>query len=227
MVATSGWFYVDGTRRQWRLAPSLVALVLEANSRQPDRSTASDGSIGDADHQARDSDHNPHVLFDGVYWVTAVDLTDWDPRFDVDGWAEDCRRRKDPRIKYQISDGRFYSSYSTSTRAAWEWAPYTGPNGHFLHVHTSVRATRFGIYGSEPWFDTPSQTTTPTYEGDDMATVYKLKEGHVVLEAGKLLAVSDQDTLAAYKAAFPTVDLSKDAKGQQRLRKAFPMVTLP
>lgn len=135
----------------WALAPSLVALYAEVDALFPARPTASDGTIGDADHQARDSDHNPHVFFGGKYYVTASDLTDWDPTFDVDAWGERLRVRRDPRVKYFIADGRFFSSYATRTRKAWTWVPYSGPNGHFKHGHLSVLATSIGLFSTAPW----------------------------------------------------------------------------
>ena len=67
--------------RGWRLAPSLIAFEQEANRLAPRRSQASDGSIGDAAHRARVSDHNP----DGG-WVHGLDLTH-DPRGGFDAHA--------------------------------------------------------------------------------------------------------------------------------------------
>ena len=48
----------------WTLAPALVQLRQELNARWPGRSKASDGTIGDAAHKARVSEHNPDA--DGV-----------------------------------------------------------------------------------------------------------------------------------------------------------------
>lgn len=63
----------------WRLAPALVTLRDEINKRFPNRSTISDGTIGDAAHASRDSDHNPWVIdTDGVGVVTAIDITEDD-----------------------------------------------------------------------------------------------------------------------------------------------------
>jgi hypothetical protein len=43
----------------WRVARSLEVLLGQFNAACPGRSKASDGSIGDAAHATRDSDHKP------------------------------------------------------------------------------------------------------------------------------------------------------------------------
>lgn len=125
----------------YRLTPPLVRLRDEINAAYPGRSKISDGWIGDLAHQARKSDHNPDA--NGV--VHAIDVTQWDPgsplnpNDDVaEAVAEHLRRTKDPRIKYVIWRGRMFSSYASGGVAPWTWRPYTGPNGHFHHVHVSV-----------------------------------------------------------------------------------------
>jgi hypothetical protein len=54
----------------WRVVPAALTLRDQVNARWPDRDKASDGTIGDAEHQGRPSDHNPDA--DG--WVHALDL---------------------------------------------------------------------------------------------------------------------------------------------------------
>lgn len=123
-----------------RVAHSLDDLLGEVNARWPRRPKASDGSLGDPAHAARVSDHNPDA--NGV--VRARDFTEWDvgtPAGSDDVAevvAETIRIRRDPRVKYVIWSGRIFASYATAKRKAWEWGPYTGPNGHFSHVHVSV-----------------------------------------------------------------------------------------
>lgn len=127
----------------WRLARGLIRLRSEVNTEYPGRAKVSDGSIGDASHSSRTSDHNPDPR--GV--VYAIDVTQDDP-FDTptpnddvaEALAEWLRASKDKRIKYVIWRGRMFSSYSTRTRKAWEWGDYNGPNGHFHHVHISLNA---------------------------------------------------------------------------------------
>jgi len=125
----------------WRLCKGLVNLRTEINSEYPGRSKISDGSIGNAEHSARTSDHNP----DSHGIVYAIDVTQDDPYHTVtpsddvaEAVAEHLRKTRDPRVKYVIWRGRMFSSYSTSSRKAWEWGKYTGPNGHFHHVHISL-----------------------------------------------------------------------------------------
>lgn len=138
--------------RTYRRAKALDVLIAERNQRWSTRHRTPDGWIGDADHQRRTSDHNPWVPPPRGGVVTAQDLRD-----DVDGVAtceviaETIRRRRDPRVKYMIWRGRMCSSYATRTHAAWTWRPYSGPNGHFTHMHVSVQPSA-GLYDSTaPW----------------------------------------------------------------------------
>ena len=127
----------------WRLARSLIQLRKEIDAAFPERSTRSDGSIGDAAHATRASDHNPWVrdpagIVDGV--VTAIDVTDDDASgadmHKLVEWLTQVSR--DPRIKYLIHEGRIYSSYPTSSAPAWAARPYSGVNAHKQHLHISV-----------------------------------------------------------------------------------------
>lgn len=119
---------------------SLLVLRNQANELAPGRSKASDGLVGDEEHQETNSDHNPHFVPGvGAEMVTALDLTH-DPAdgFDSYRFAEILRKRRDPRIKYVISNKRIFSSYKSGSRAAWEWGPYSGSDPHTNHVHISV-----------------------------------------------------------------------------------------
>lgn len=117
----------------WRLAKSLEALRKQVNEAAPNRSTASDGTIGDQAHKARKSDHNPDKH--GI--VRALDLTH-DPRNGVDGHrlAEAIVASRDPRVKYVIWNRRIASG--SKGPDAWKWRPYSGTNPHDKHVHVSV-----------------------------------------------------------------------------------------
>ena len=75
-----------------RLAKSLVTLIDDIVERFPGRDDQNDGTIGDAAHQTRESDHNPHVRQDGMGIVTALDITH-DPAegFDAQAFADSLR----------------------------------------------------------------------------------------------------------------------------------------
>lgn len=148
----------------WTLALALQVLRSEVNAAYPTRSKVSDGSIGDAAHSSRKSDHNP----DQDRIVCAIDVTNEDPDKVNDGsWNDDIAERlaehllasRDPRIKYVIWRGRMFSSYSTASRKAWTWGKYTGPNGHFKHVHVSV--TQAGKRDASGWGFAPKQPAPP------------------------------------------------------------------
>ncbi len=111
----------------WRLAKSLQVLRAQINTAHPDRSTKSDGTIGDANHQGTASDHNPNVQ--GV--VCAFDLTH-DPAHGVDGEIIVQAQRKNPHpdLAYMVWRGQIFSRIR-------DWKP--APNsGHYQHVHFSV-----------------------------------------------------------------------------------------
>lgn len=126
--------------RGWRLAPSLVALEAEANRIAPRRSQRSDGSIGDAAHRHRKSDHNPSG---GI--VHAIDLTA-DPRggFDAHAHGRSIAARNDARVAYLISN-----------RQIWEpgrgWRRYDGENPHTQHLHVSIAHTRAAENDTSTW----------------------------------------------------------------------------
>lgn len=124
----------------WRAMGSLLVLRDQVNAIAPDRSKASDGLVGDADHQSTASDHNPHfVARVGAEIVTALDLTH-DPAggFDSYRFADVLRTHRDRRIKYVISNRRIFSSYWSGGVAPFTWRTYEGNDPHINHVHLSV-----------------------------------------------------------------------------------------
>jgi hypothetical protein len=141
----------------WRLARSLETLRDEVNDRFPKRSKISDGTIGNAAHAARASDHNPNAA--GV--VTAMDITH-SPATGCDAGvlAEHfvaLAKFGDKRVKYVIWNRRIASaSFSESDRRkgrkAWQWWPYTGANAHTHHVHISVSASPGQYDRTDPWW---------------------------------------------------------------------------
>jgi hypothetical protein len=116
----------------WRIAASLIQLRRQLDIIAPNRSKLSDGSIGDAKHAARKSDHNPNER--GV--VTAIDITH-DPKggLNCHDLALDLLNSRDPRIKYVIWDAR---TFSADIAPLWQWRKYNGENLHRHHLHISV-----------------------------------------------------------------------------------------
>lgn len=129
----------------WTLAPALAALISDVNQEWPNRSKALDGTIGDAAHAARKSEHNPNRepgddVPDG--YVTAADITaegiDTGRLIDV--------LIRDPRVWYVIHKGRIYSrTYGFTNRA------YTGSNPHTGHIHVSIVQTRKACDDQADW----------------------------------------------------------------------------
>lgn len=132
----------------WRVAKALETLRAQIDAAHPSRRKDSDGTIGDAAHASRTSDHNPWVQDAGVGVVTAMDITH-DPAGGVDSYAlaDLLRQRRDPRIKYVISNRRIFSSQVN----AWEWRPYTGINPHDHHVHVSVLSDKAHYDDTTAW----------------------------------------------------------------------------
>lgn len=140
----------------WHLAGALVQLRREVDDAFPNRSTVSDGTLGDAAHAARESDHNPDAAGVVRAWDCTRDVQDG---IDIaDDLAEWLRAKRDPRVKYVIFKRRIFSS----TIKPWEWRPYDGANPHEHHVHISVMPHPKGDDG-RPWgYDPKGDIVTPT-----------------------------------------------------------------
>lgn len=160
----------------YRIAKSLDQMRSQVNFHAPSRSKASDGWIGDAKHAATTSDHNPWVKDGKTGIVTALDVTH-DPAKGIDTWklADHLRIKRDPRIKYVISNGRIFSSIV----APWTWRKYSGSNPHRSHIHVSVHSTK-NHYDKETQWDlglgagaTPPSPPAP----DDPASRPVLRKG--------------------------------------------------
>lgn len=121
----------------WRVAESLKQLRKQINAAFPERNKASDGSIGDIDHSARTSDHNPND--DDV--VCAIDIThDAHTGCTGEKLAAALIKSRDVRIKYIIFNRRIFKTYPSGGKLGWNWHPYTGKNAHAHHIHVSVAA---------------------------------------------------------------------------------------
>jgi peptidoglycan hydrolase-like protein with peptidoglycan-binding domain len=129
----------------WRLARSLERLRAQVNAAAPNRSKSSDGTIGDAAHASRSSDHNPYIKDGGVGVVRALDLTH-DPKGGMDSYAlaETLRASGDPRIRYIISNYKIANS-------GQPWRKYSGSNPHSHHVHISVSESKSLYDDTRDW----------------------------------------------------------------------------
>jgi hypothetical protein len=137
---------------QWRVGKALLALRNQVDEFAPDRSKASDGTIGDQRHcgQANaPSDHCPRIRDGHIGVVTAIDIThDVNNGCDAGVIAESIRADRDPRVKYIIWNRRICSSYRHAGNDPWVWRNYTGSNPHTKHIHISVKGDP-GSYDSQ------------------------------------------------------------------------------
>lgn len=191
MVATAGV--------GWRLASSLDALIDETDRLYPNRDHTSDGSIGDASHAARESDHNPD---DG--WVCAVDIDEdlSSTVHTIARLAEHLIDDRDHRVKYLIYEGWICKAYVDSAgHPAWRWYPYTGLNDHSHHLHVSCWNTSAARDDRGPWWPQAEPKPTPLpQEDDDMAfTLISPTSGQTwLIEPGAMTLVpaDDHDNVA-------------------------------
>lgn len=147
MVAKLG----TGPHGKWRLANTLIQLEKQVDAKYPQRLRTSDGSIGDAAHQARTSDHNAWIKDpDGHLIVSAIDITH-DPAhgFDSYKFADMLLKQKDPRVKYIISNRRIGSGPAGQQPGVWR--QYNGSNSHDKHVHISVEDEKKHYDSAASW----------------------------------------------------------------------------
>lgn len=152
----------------WRLAKSLETLRNQVNEAYPNRSKASDGTIGDAAHAATASDHNPN----SQRVVCALDLThDSNNGFDVHTLADRLRINRHPNLKYIISNSRICGAWTN-----WEWQRYTGINPHTSHAHFSVGVGPDG-QSQPPYDDTTKWNIGGSMTKDQIIWNYRLIGG--------------------------------------------------
>lgn len=119
------------------LAPTLRRLFLEVDLNWPNRSHRLDGWIGDAAHQARESDHNPDSR--GIVHAIDIDRNWIDTLFVV----EQCISENRP-TEYVIYNRQIWSRTRDFKPRA-----YTGENPHTDHIHVSIR---YGAtYEADTW----------------------------------------------------------------------------
>jgi len=137
----------------WYVAESLERLLSEINASAPKRDKSADGSIGDASHSSRDSDHNPCDCHNAV---CARDFTH-DPKGGFDSYefakwlAARCKAGDEKRVKYIISNGKI-----ASETYGFVWQNYSGSNPHDHHVHVSVDHPQSTFDNDKTWNWPPS-----------------------------------------------------------------------
>ena len=145
---------------KWYTAPSLNVLRDEIDAAYPHRQKKLDGTIGDAAHAARDSDHNPNVRGS----VNARDVDE----IGIDAWELVACAILDDRTNYVIYEGRIWQR-----KHGFKPRPYTGPNAHKQHVHISILQTRQAEQDVRPW-GYRNRTTNNTEKENDMATAKEI-----------------------------------------------------
>lgn len=151
----------------WYVAPALLTLRDEVNAAYPDRDHASDGTIGDPSHAARESDHNPDWDSVPPGCVRAMDTdSNGAPGVLTDLVADLLRATiGDTRVWYVIWDGKIYSR-----TYGWQPRVYKGTNPHDHHVHVSLQgmevtkaAAHTYAFDTTPWDlgQPPTGTTLP------------------------------------------------------------------
>lgn len=166
------------------VAPALLQLRAQLNDLAPRRNRRSDGTVGDAAHRSRKSDHNP--WFKGSV-VTAMDITH-DPVNGMSGdtLASTLANVRDPRVKYIIWNRRIFSKRS----GRWAWRSYNGPNPHTSHVHLSIQPN--ASYASKAAWDL-SAIANELRLGRRSPAVKALQEQLHTLIAAKVMEIPQID----------------------------------
>lgn len=173
--------------RPWRVAKSLLKLRDQINEAYPNRNKKSDGTIGDAAHASRKSDHNPWIRNGRYGVVSALDITN-DPRNGVDSseFADYLKEKNDPRVKYLVSDRRIWNP-----RISNKWRKYRGKNPHTQHFHLSVKPQSNFYDDDQPW-DIPLEGTPrpDAPQEDDRPILKQGARGQWVRNLQKMLSAS-------------------------------------
>lgn len=153
----------------WYTAPSARKF---ADQFAPDwpRRGSKDGSVGDTAHGARVSDHNPDYKNGGVVRAVDVDIKGRDKA------AMIAAAIRDPRTRYLISDGRIWQNPAVYPGRGG-WHKYNGSDGHYGHVHLSIRHAKKYENDTSPWGQSSTPTPTPPKEEEFiMATKEELAD---------------------------------------------------
>lgn len=144
----------------WYTAPAARTYAVQFAPDWP-RKGSKDGSVGDTAHGARVSDHNPDYSAGGVVRAVDVDITG------RDGDAMVAAAIADKRTRYVIHKGRIWQNPAVYPNAGG-WRKYNGSDGHYGHVHLSIRPNKIYENDTSRWGSTPAPTPKPLVEEDDM-----------------------------------------------------------
>ena len=182
----------------WHLAPALKQLRAEVDAKWPNRSKASDGTIGDTAHSARLSDHNPN----GRGSVNAVDIT----ASGIDTGTLIAVAKRHPSVRYIIHNRRIMNRDIGNFASR----PYGGSNPHIKHVHISLyqssaaenRTSSWGLANAKAVSGVGSSGPTWTAVSGKTPTVRQGNKGEPVKRIQKAVGVKvDGYFGAATKAA--------------------------
>jgi hypothetical protein len=221
----------------WVVDKGILRLREQLDAAYPNRSHASDGTIGDAAHSARDSDHNPESpapAGNPNYQVDAGDYTH-DPAHGADMTvvSEAIRLSQDRRVKYVICNRRIYSG--PDGPMPWVWRTYTGTDPHTGHMHVSVRDSThdqlqdwsIGI-GDDMAYPTPQEiatavlaakvagTGTPDHSADRTVAqvLADLYQRQMTNQAELLAAIEADSTSPPAEGSAPTAEQNAEAVGE-------------
>lgn len=136
----------------WTVAEPLRQLDREIDAAYPNRSTRSDGFIGDAAHRGRGSAHNPD--HNGI--VRAGDWTSTDTAGrQIPGFGAEILEaaKKHPSALLVIHQGKIWSR-----NHGWRERKYSGSNPHSTHVHVSLLNNVEGSFTAKQLADAASST---------------------------------------------------------------------
>ncbi len=192
-------------------APALVQLTRQVNAAFPRRSTRSDGWIGDARHQGRDSDHNPWLDPPGPAddIVTAHDYTH-DPGngFDCNRFADQLAASRDVRIKYVIWARRILDS--RPGLFPWQWRPYGGPNPHTAHCHVSVMPDQWATSATWRLPMLGADPVRPPAPAPTGLPVYAVASRTLTLSDPYMRGTDVRELQRVLNAWYPTLRLTQD-----------------
>jgi hypothetical protein len=180
---------------RWHLADSLSVLLREVDTRWPNRSKKSDGTIGDAQHAARRSDHNPNKRGS----VNALDITypGVDPKLIIEAV------KKHPSAAYVIFDKKIYMRIY-----GWKAQPYSGKSPHKDHLHISIMQSKSAEEDKTSWLY-KEKKKLPKYPGTSRFRVGSRGEAIRVIQTAfgnkvnGIMSVGDLNDVKAFQRKRP------------------------